>query len=204
MVGQIRTLISSGVPRTEKDGANKDQNPPAIFILSTPRSGTTLVRVMLAGNPHLFAPPELELLGFNTLKERKSALDGGYSLWSEGTIRAIMEIKSCDVDQAKKIMADYENRNLTTKEFYRLLQEWIGERRLVDKSTTYALDLETLQRAEDYFYQPRYIYLSRHPYGMIESFQEVSLDQVFFRHDHPFSPSQLAELIWIICHQNIH
>jgi len=204
MVGQIRTLISSGVPRTEKDGANKDQNPPAIFILSTPRSGTTLVRVMLAGNPHLFAPPELELLGFNTLKERKSALDGGYSLWSEGTIRAIMEIKSCDVDQAKKIMADYENRNLTTKEFYRLLQEWIGERRLVDKSTTYALDLETLQRAEDYFYQPRFIYLSRHPYGMIESFQEVSLDQVFFRHDHPFSPSQLAELIWIICHQNIH
>jgi amino acid adenylation domain-containing protein len=203
MVRQIRTLIPSGVPRPEKDGANKDKNPPAIFILSTPRSGTTLVRVMLAGNPHLFAPPELELLGFNTLKERKSALDGGYSLWSEGTIRAIMEIKSCDAGQAKKIMADYENRNLTTMEFYRVLQEWIGERRLVDKSTTYALDLETLQRAEDYFYQPRYIYLSRHPYGMIESFQKVSLDQVFFRYEHPFSPSQLAELIWIICHQNI-
>jgi amino acid adenylation domain-containing protein len=203
MLRQIRALIPSRAPVRKKDGVNENKNPPAIFILSAPRSGTTLLRVMLAGNPRLFAPPELELLGFNTLKERKSALAGGYRLWSEGTIRAIMEIKSCNADQAKKLMADYENRDLAMSEFYRVLQEWIGERLLIDKSTTYALDLETLKRAEDYFYQPRYIYLSRHPYGMIESFQEVSLDQVFFRYKHDFSPSQLAELIWIVCHQNI-
>src|SRR5262249_12661694 len=29
------------------------------FILSPPRSGSTLLRVLLAGNPALFAPPEL-------------------------------------------------------------------------------------------------------------------------------------------------
>src|SRR5262249_48502692 len=34
-------------------------NPSAIFILAPHRSGTTLLRVMLAGHPRLFAAPEL-------------------------------------------------------------------------------------------------------------------------------------------------
>ena len=31
------------------------------------------MRVMLGGHPLLFAPPELELLSFNTLSERREA-----------------------------------------------------------------------------------------------------------------------------------
>ena len=49
------------------------KNPPAIFILSPMRSGSTLLRIMLAGNPRLFSPPELQLLQFETLAERKAA-----------------------------------------------------------------------------------------------------------------------------------
>ena len=37
------------------------RNPRAVFVLAPPRSGTTLLRVMLGGHPRLFAPPELEL-----------------------------------------------------------------------------------------------------------------------------------------------
>jgi thioesterase domain-containing protein len=43
----------------------------------------------------------------------------------------------------------------------------------------------------------------RHPNAAIHSFEEARLDQVFFRHPHPFTRRELAELIWAVSHQNI-
>jgi len=37
---------------------------------------------------------------------------------------------------------------MTTRQFYRLLQTWIGERRLVDKTPSYVLDKAILERME--------------------------------------------------------
>ncbi|OQW93758.1 MAG: hypothetical protein BWK79_09495, partial [Beggiatoa sp. IS2] len=74
-IAEFRRFIAlSSIPSYVK--ANK--NPPAVFILSSPRSGSTLLRVMLAGHSQLFAPPELHLLTFNTLAERQSAFSGMY------------------------------------------------------------------------------------------------------------------------------
>jgi hypothetical protein len=83
------------------------------------------------------------------------------------------------------------------------MQGWVAGQVLVDKTPSYALDLETLKRAEQYFDNARYIHLLRHPYGMIRSFEEAKLEQVFFRYQHDFSNRELAELIWIISQQNI-
>ncbi|HLM55241.1 MAG TPA: amino acid adenylation domain-containing protein [Pyrinomonadaceae bacterium] len=179
------------------------KNPPAVFILSPPRSGSTLLRVMMAGHPALFAPPELELLSFDTLAERRAALTGKYGFWLEGTIRAVMEIKGCGMEEARGLMEEYEARNLSVQEFYRLMQEWIGGRRLVDKTPSYALDKEVLRRAEACFDGALYVHLLRHPFGMIRSFEEAKLEQVFFRYEHPFSRRELAELIWLVSQQNI-
>ena len=52
--------------------------PGIIFLLSSPRSGSTLLRVMLAGHPDLFSPPELHLLPFSTMKERQKELALSY------------------------------------------------------------------------------------------------------------------------------
>jgi hypothetical protein len=158
---------------------------------------------MLAGHPLLFAPPELELLSFNTLAERKAAFSGRHSFWLEGVIRAMMEIKHCDAEQAKSMMEDCEHQKLTTQQFYQLMQEWIGEKCLVDKSPSYALNAEILKRAESNFENAFYIHLLRHPYGMIRSFEKAKLDQVFFRYEHRFPIRELAELIWLLSHQNI-
>jgi len=204
---KVRTLREAITPlapanaSSDQDGAQK--NPPAIFILSPPRSGSTLLRVMAAGHPQLFAPPELELLSFNTLTERRETFTGRNSFSLEGTLRALMELKQCDAAEAKRIMQQYEDGGMTTRQFYRLLQEWIGERRLVDKTPSYALDREVLRRAESDFDQARYIHLVRHPAGMMTSFEEARLDQVFFRYPHDFSRRQLAELIWVISQENI-
>ena len=200
----IRPLRArAGDGRGESPVAESHKNPPAVFVLSPPRSGSTLFRVMLAGHPELFSPPELELLSFNTLAERRTAFSGADSFWLEGALRALMEVRRCDADEAKEIMRAYEDGGLTTKEFYRLMQEWLGSRRLVDKTPSYALDLSILRRAEEDFEGARYIHLLRHPLGMIRSFEEAKIDQLFFRYEHPFTRRELAELTWLVCHQNI-
>lgn len=198
-VAQLRQLITSRPPQT----VPATKNPPVIFVLAPPRSGTTLLRVMLGHHPALFAPPELGLLSFNTLAERHEVFSGRNSFRLEGTIRAIMEIKNCDAQEAREIMAAYEAQQLTTQQFYRLLQQWIGEKILVDKTPLYALDNETLKSAEVDFEQARYIHLIRHPYGMIRSFEEAKIDRIFPWQQNSFSARELAELVWLVCHQNI-
>jgi amino acid adenylation domain-containing protein len=199
-IDQFRGLITPLHPQTT---SRAQKNPPAVFLLSPPRSGSTLLRIMMAGNPKLFSPPELDLLSFNTLQERKSAFSqDGLEIWLEATIRAIMEIKECEAAEAKLIMSEYEQKNLTTNEFFGLMQEWVGSRYIVDKTPTYAFDPEILKRMETGFEDPLYIHLIRHPYAMIYSFIEAKLDKNFFRHSHPFSRHELAELIWIISNQN--
>jgi thioesterase domain-containing protein/acyl carrier protein len=200
MVAQVRRLIKPLAPRTRPRVA---KNAPAIFILSAPRSGSTLLRVMLGGHPQLFAPPELELLSFNSLRERKAAFTGRDSFWLEGTLRAIMEVEGCDAWRAASIMEGYEAQCLTTQQFYGLMQKAVGDRRLVDKSPSYALDPATLERAEEDFEGAMYIHLVRHPCGMIQSFDEYRLDQIFFRYEHSFSTRELAELIWLVSNENI-
>ncbi|PCI49269.1 MAG: hypothetical protein COB51_04230 [Moraxellaceae bacterium] len=179
------------------------KNPRAIFVLSPPRSGSTLLRVLLGGHPSLFSPPELELLGYDTLGQRAQAHSEGNAFWSDGVLRALMELRGFDADQAKQMMRSRENKNQSVKTFYGDLQSWMGEKILVDKSPSYALDLSVLQRAEAYFDKPLYIHLHRHPYGMIRSFGEAHLDQIFYRYPHDYSVRRLAELIWTQSHRNI-
>lgn len=182
---------------------NKKPNPRAIFVLAPPRSGTTLLRVLLGGHSRLFAPPELELMPFNTLGERKKICSRRDAFWLEGTLRAVMELHNLDADQAKIFMEKRENADLSVKDFYSELQEWIGDRILVDKSPSYVLDKSILERIEATFENPLFIHLHRHPLGMVNSFVEAKLDQIFFRYPHDFSTQQLAELIWLHSHQNI-
>ncbi len=179
------------------------KNPPAVFVLSPPRSGSTLLRVMLAGHPRLFAPPELELLTFADMAERKAAFSGRESFWLEGLLRAVMEVRRCGPEEAAEILAACEREALSTQELCRRLQGWLGERLLVDKTPSYALDPALLARFEETFEEPRYLHLVRHPYGMIRSFEEARLEQVFFRYRHPFTRRELAELVWLVSHENV-
>jgi thioesterase domain-containing protein len=174
-----------------------------VFVLAPPRSGTTLLRVLLGGHPQLFAPPELELLTFATLAERKAAFTGRDSFWLEGTLRALMEVRRCDAAEAQRLMADFEERGWTTRQFYGQLQDWLGERWLVDKTPSYALEPDVLRRMEEEFEGARYLHLLRHPAAVVRSFEEARLEQLFFRRPHSFTPRQLAELVWAVSHQNV-
>ena len=191
----------AAIPKHLSSTANRQSsivNPSApIFILAPPRSGTTLLRVMLAGHPGLFACNELQLLHFETLAERAEAYQGKFALWSEGLIRAVMELNDCGADEAKLLLHSFEKHGMTTREMFEQLQEWVGDRLIVDKSPSYALDAEALEKALADFPNARFIHLVRHPYSMVKSFEKYHMDQVLYLHPHDFASQQLGELVWL-------
>ena len=203
LVRELRRVVDAAGSRPRSRAPAQPRNPRAVFVLSPPRSGSTLLRVMLAGHPRLFAPPELELLGFESMGERKRTLSGRYAFQREGAVRTLMEAKGLGVDAAKAEIAGYEAEDLPTAAFYAILQAALGARTLVDKTPAYALELAALERAEAWFEAPLYLHLVRHPYAMVRSFEEARLEDVFFRHPHGLRPRALAEAVFVLSHENI-
>lgn len=204
--GLIETLRRR-LPGLPPFPSNDDRkNPAAVFILCPPRSGSTLLRVILAGHPRLFAPPELNLLGFNSFDEIKRFRHDQPGTYYQGCTRALMQLKGIGVQQAQDLIGEWEDQKMTVKAFYRQIQEWLGDRLLVDKSPNYTFTPAILARLETDFENPLYIHLLRHPGGMIHSFDEAKLDLLSgsqFSRDNPFTRRETAELIWIISQQNI-
>ncbi len=183
------------------DSLPKQKDSP-IFILCPARSGSTLLRVMLAGSPDLFAPPELELLSFTNLKNRKEGLSVRLEYMLDGLVRAVMALKDCSAEEARSLLQQYEDQKTGTSAFYAELQQWCGIRRLVDKSVHYAMSTKILERAEQYFENAQYIHLSRHLYGTIHSIESLRMDKDLYGPITGYSPRELAEYTWQICHEN--
>lgn len=179
----------------------------ALFVLSPPRSGSTLMQIVLAGHPALFAPPELHLLWFENLRQRHLFYsDESNRHLVNGAIRAMMALDGLGVDEATRFMQRCEDEDMRVAEFYGILQARLGGRLLVDKSPSYTYSMEVLSRCERYFEDPLYIYLVRHPGGMIRSFTDAKLERTMpfmVRHQNELSREQFAELAWLFCNRNI-
>ncbi|TMQ06897.1 MAG: alpha/beta fold hydrolase [Deltaproteobacteria bacterium] len=172
--------------------------PGIAFILSSPRAGSTLLRVMLAGHPALFCPPELHLLRFDTLRERQRAL--GTSYLGEGLIRTVMELAQLDAAGAQGRVAAWLDEDAAIQAVYAWLQALAGARLLVDKSPSYASRLDTLERAEQLFDGARYVFLHRHPYAVIESFVRKRMNRLVGA---DADPHVFAEQVWATSNDNI-
>ncbi|MGO1117063.1 SDR family NAD(P)-dependent oxidoreductase [Rhodovibrionaceae bacterium A322] len=176
--------------------ADRQTAPDAVFLLSSPRSGSTLARVMLAGHPGLFSPPELHLLGYDSLKPWHAALSGNYL--DEGLLRAIMDRFGLSADEAEDKLAQWVQQDRAVADVYQELGQ--GGRLLVDKSPSYLTSLDTLQRAEELFSRPLYLHLVRHPLSVIESFVRNRLDRFMEGADDPHA---FAEQHWRAQNQNM-
>ena len=201
VVERIRCLWPAG--RALRSVISGEKNPRAIFILAPPRSGTTLLRAMLAAHPGLATTSELRLLGFETVSERASAYSGSASIWRQSAVDAVQQSKRCGSEEAAQIVQDAEQSGCSTAEFFGKLQQWLAPRELVDKSPSYALDPAALQQAESIFKDAFYIHLSRHPAEMVQSFSERRMDRVYLPAIEGATPLEIGEAVWWIAHQNI-
>lgn len=195
----------ASIARRTLSGDDKPKNPPALFVLSPPRSGSTLLRVILAGSSKLFGPPELHLLPYATMDDRLKALSGEHTEHLlDGTVRALMQLHGWEADQARAFVSRCEQENMSTKAFYRLLQEPLkGEKLLVDKTPSYVIDVDILKRIEVDFENSLFIHLLRHPCGMIRSYEESKLQRLMpMVQESSFGARELAELTWLTAQLN--
>jgi len=175
------------------------RNGRAVFLLSSPRSGSTLLRVMLAGHPQLFCPPELHLLPFDTLAQRHQAL--GQSYLEEGLQRALMELMDLNAAASQALLREWLTLGYGVADIYDKLQQLADPRLLVDKSPTYGFSLAALERAEQLFEDARYIHLVRHPYAVIDSFVRHRMEKLFNLDGG--DPYRIAEQAWWESNANI-
>lgn len=162
----------------------------ACFLLAAPRTGSTLLRSMLAGSPSVLSPPEHGLLHLHTLDQMETLeslpqsglrLHGLRYFCQRHGIELTSDVQGC----------------------YRNLLGACEGRVWLEKSTSYALFPDVLARIERLFENPRYIVLSRSPRACIASFLECEFERLFFSGHHPFPADDLAELVWERTYRNL-
>jgi thioester reductase-like protein len=170
----------------------------AVFLLSAPRCGSTLLRAMLAGHPRLFAPPELHLLAHEDMAAWHRAL--APRMMHLGLLQALLGLGLDPAVANAKLDAWVETATPTAL-VHAQLQALAGSRRLIDKSPGHALDPHALARAEALFDTPRYVILTRHPYAAIESFVRLRMSQLFDAG--ALDPQLVAEAVWERSYANL-
>ncbi|MYA35387.1 MAG: acyltransferase domain-containing protein [Gammaproteobacteria bacterium] len=191
---------ASEVPRAVPSiVASRDRVPKTVFVLSSVRSGSTLLRVMLAGHPGLFAPPELHLARYADMQERarfETSPDR-----DQGLVVALTDLYDGNRARAEAATERFTTEAWPTAEVFRFLQQAAAPRLLVDKSPGNANDPRTLERLETLFEAPRYLHLYRHPYSVIES---VSRNRFTALMRTPgLDPEELGDYLWHRSNANI-
>lgn len=178
----------------------KEKNSPAIFLHSAPRSGSTLFRIMLEGNTNLFCPPELRLLPYANMKEWNNKIPK-HVKFHGGVYRCLKELLQLDDKSAKKYLENLIDKNIDTQETYRLIQKNLNKEILVDKCPHNSIKIESLKRAERIFDSPKYIFLVRHPYAVIDSYIK---NRIYAFHDlKGENPYHFAERDWYSRNRNL-
>lgn len=174
---------------------------PVIYVLSSPRSGSTLLRTMMMGHSKLFAPPELFLLPFDNLKQWDEQLTArGWGHFKDGLVETFKELKGISSLEAKSYVKDLVNQEVTMGATFELLNELTNDKLLVDKTPPYAEKLEYLQRSEVLTPNAFYIYLYRHPLSVMESLVRNRFHKMLGINKDPWI---FADEAWRVSNQNI-
>lgn len=132
-----------------------------IFLLSSERSGSTLLRVILGRHPALIAPNELFLLCFPTVDE-----------WRHGrplAIESVLEYLEQAGHPTTAQGLEQRWRGHGSMALYDwLLSQLPADTRLLDKTPAYATHREILDSTRQW--DPFYIWLIRHPLGAVDSY----------------------------------
>lgn len=148
---------------------------PPLFILSPPRSFTTVTCAMLGNHPEMFGLAETNLFLAETVGEL-ARLHRLRPRVSHGLLRSIAELGFAEqsvetIAAAKAWLAD--NAEMSTIEMFGLLAEWAAPRTVIEKSPSHVYKAEALARMRQGFPDAYYLHLTRHPAAMWGSTREL-------------------------------
>lgn len=139
-----------------------------ILVLSSERSGSTLMRVMLGAHSRVIAPQELFLLrypDYETWRTRKPV--------AMVSLLELFNLLGHPLDEAA-VAAKCAGRS--TPAVYRWLFDFLPPNAfMIDKTPAYANDPSTLTRSAEL--DPFYIWLIRHPLGVIDSHVKLKMKE---------------------------
>lgn len=201
-----RAASAVRIPSRQTPAAASGRVPHVGFVLSAPRVGSTLLRVMLHGHPELFSPPELNLLPFETMGQRAEWFqDHGFGWMGTGVVATVAALGHLSYREAHAQVQSWEKGDLPVVEVYRAVHAATRRKLLIDKSPLYAADPSFLQPAADRFHEARFIHLVRHPYAVIDSLVRMRFHRLYgssWPSWHP-SPWKYAESCWTQMNENI-
>jgi acyl carrier protein len=179
-----------------------EHKQPMVLLLGVHRSGTTLLRTMLTGHPSLFGPPELYLLNVDSMGDFRAQMTRLGNPWYRmGLIQTFAHLENVPMEQAEAKVRRLEDEDAPMHLVYREISQLANGRLLVDKTPTYLAHAGWPARAEQMFDQPKYLYLVRHPYAVIESWMRMRVQQVVRDHygvwdDNPWLHAEKAWAAW--------
>lgn len=175
------------------------------FLLSAPRSGSTLLRRMLGCHPDIYAPMELHLMAYQDFAQRHQELCGeDLAHLLEGTIVARQELRGMSRAVSQAVDQMYVRDRRPVSQFFIEIDPYIQARVLIDKTPTYAFSLATLRRLVITFPEAKFIHLTRRPNAVIKSMIDSDLGQLIrFMQTSGIPPNRFAEALWCLCEQNI-
>jgi hypothetical protein len=180
---------------------------PTVFILSSARSGSTLLRTMLAGHTELNAPPELHLLGYSDLKSREREIVDEGTIWKlSGLMQTLARQMQITEGQAFTLLSKFTDRDFPISRIYELIHSSSSKPTLVDKTPSIIQSSARLNQAEQMFKSPKYIHLIRHPGAVIESLERMKhimlTQHMLTKHKDAFSRLKKVESDWRVHNRN--
>lgn len=180
-------------------GISSKKQSNVVFLLSAPRSGSTLLRLSLNAHNSIFAPPELHLLTYQSIRDWQNDLVDSKSILKEGLIQALSIAKNCSEDDSRRLISKLIEANVDIAYVYKALAQKPNSL-IVDKTPSYGQTIDTLRRSEQLFHEPKYIFLYRHPLSVVSSFVNNGFHKMLGMQGDPLVE---AEEMWLRINSNI-
>jgi thioester reductase-like protein len=197
-LAEIDQRVTSHYDVASLAGHEAPRADPMLFVLSPPRSGSTLLRVMLAGHSRLFSPQELYLGCFSDLAAHDRHLGG--TVLNMGLIATIAELLSRT--GAWNLYVQWKQGAVPTAEVYSFLSSRLGGRTLVDKSPLFFPPQAVIRRLASLFPRARFVHLVRHPVACISSYVRERFHGIF-PETRGIDPYDCGEWVWTRVHEGI-
>jgi thioester reductase-like protein len=197
-LAEIDQRVASHYDVASLAGSEAPRADPMLFLLSPPRSGSTLLRVMLAGHSRLFSPQELYLGCFSDMAAHDRHLGG--TVLNMGIIATIAELLSRT--GAWNLYVQWAQGAVSTAEVYSFFSDRLGGRTLVDKSPLFFPPQAVIRRLASLFPRARFVHLVRHPVACISSYVRERFHGIF-PETRGIDPYDCGEWVWTRVHEGI-